>query len=362
MTVLLLGAVLAVLLAGVLGGVVGARLAGDDPGSAAAPADETTDPQARIRTAVDRVLPNVVLVVADQAPARDAGGRLVERRNIGSGVVVSQSGHILTNAHVIDGAATLSVVLASGEQRPAQLVGDDWPFTDLALLAVPPQGLRQIAFGASADLRPGELVLAVSGGSGAFGAGNTVAVGVVSGTDRALPRSGFTLEDLVQTDAAVNSGDSGGALVNLRGEFVGLLTTVVRSTVSGVHVEGVAFAQASDALRPIVANLVRNGRHPRPRVGIERPNDEHLEVTPELAAERRLPTSAGALVTAPRPNSPAALAGVQAGDIVIGVNGAEVTLEQPFVNLLKRVPRGSRVELAVLRAGRVAVIPITPEE
>ncbi|MSQ36598.1 MAG: PDZ domain-containing protein [Dehalococcoidia bacterium] len=308
------------------------------------------------------MLPNVVLVVADLPPQRDEQGRIVKRRNIGSGVVVSQSGHILTNAHVVDGAATLSVVLATGEQRPAQLVGDDWPFTDLALLTVPPQGLRQIAFGTSADLRPGDLVLAVSGGSGAFGGGNAVAIGVVSGTDRALPRSGYTLEDLVQTDTAINSGDSGGALVNLRGEFVGLLTTVVRSTVTGVHVEGVAFAQSSDSLRPIVANLVRSGRHPRPRLGIERPDRQHLEVTPELAAERRLPVTAGALVTAPQPNSPAALAGVQAGDIVVGVNGAEVTLDEPFVNLLKRVPRGSRVELAVLRGGRVTIVPITPEE
>lgn len=359
----MLGTVLLAGLAGVAGGVVGARLADDDgPAAVAQPSTDGGDTQQRIRAAVDRVLPNVVLVIADLPAQRDAQGREVERRNIGSGVVVSQSGHVLTNAHVVDGAATLSIMLASGEQRPAQLVGDDWPFTDLALLSVPPQGLRQIAFGASADLRPGELVLAVSGGSGAFGRGNAVAIGVVSGTDRALPRSGYVLEDLVQTDAAVNSGDSGGALVNLRGEFVGLLTTVVRSTVTGVHVEGVAFAQSSDSLRPIVANLVRSGRHPRPRIGIERPERQHVEITPELAAAQRLAAPAGALVVAPASNSPAAQAGVQPGDIVVGVNGVEVTLDAPFVNLLKRVPRGSRVELAVLRAGRVSIISMVPEE
>jgi 2-alkenal reductase len=349
-------------LAGGGAGFAAARL-GDDE-AAPAPATGSAEPEAteRIRAAVDRVLPNVVLVIADLPVAAGEGGRAVERRNVGSGVVVSQSGHVLTNFHVVDGAERLTVVLASGEQRPARLVGDDWPFSDLAVLSVAPQGLRQVAFGESAALRPGELVLALSGGSGAFGPGNAVAIGVVSGTGRALPRSGYVLEELVQTDAAINSGDSGGALVNLRGEFVGLLTAVVRSTITGVHVEGVAFAQSSDSIRPIVANLVRNGRHPRPRVGIERAGSQHLEVTPELAAERRLPVEAGALVVAPAASSPAARAGVQAGDIVVGVNGAEVTLDAPFVNLLKRLPRGSRVELAVLRAGRVTVVAVTPEE
>jgi S1-C subfamily serine protease len=241
-------------------------------------------------------------------------------------------------------------------------VADDAPFTDLAMLTVDPRGLRQIAFGASASMKPGDMVVAVTGGSGVFGQGNAVSTGVVSAVGRTLPRSGVTFEDLIQTDAAVNSGDSGGALINLNGEFVGLITTVVRDAGSGVLVEGVAFAQSSDSLREIVSDIVRMGRHPRPRIGIEFPDVEHVEVTPELAAQQGLPVSEGALITSVAPGSPAANAGVQVGDIVVGLNGAQVTLEQPMVNLLKLLPPGVRVDLVVLRNGQQLPISMTPVE
>lgn len=346
--------------AGAAGGILGARLT-DSGDSTEAPAPTpSSDVQERIRAAVDRVLPNVVLIIANLPNAQDEQGRTIERQNVGSGVVVSQDGHILTNSHVVSGASTISVYLSTGEQRPARLVADDAPFTDLAVLSVEPQGLRQIAFGASSALNPGDMVVAVTGGAGVFGPGNAVSTGVVSARDRMLPRSGVTFENLIQTDAAVNSGDSGGALVNLNGEFVGLITTVVRDAGSGVPVEGVAFAQSSDSLRPIVSDIVRTGRHPRPRIGIEYPDRQHEEVTPELAAERGLPVAAGAFVTAVPAGSPAASSGVQLGDIVIGVNGAEVTLQQPMVNLLKLLPRGARVDLTILRGGRQISISMVP--
>jgi S1-C subfamily serine protease len=275
---------------------------------------------------------------------------------------VSQDGHILTNSHVVGGAADVSVVLSTGEQRPARLIADDAPFSDLAVLQVDPKGLRQVAFGASDALKPGDMVIAITGGSGVFGQGNAVSTGVVSATNRTLPRSGVTFEDLIQTDAAVNSGDSGGALVNLDGEFVGLITTVVRDAGSGVVVEGVAFAQSSDSLRTIVSDIVRTGSHPRPRIGIEFPDQEHVEVTPDLAAQQGLPVGEGALVTAVAPGSPAANAGIQNGDIVVGVNGAPVTLDQPMVNLLKLLPPGVRVDLVILRNGQQLPISITPSE
>lgn len=349
------------LAAGVAGGVLGTRFAdsGDDGDSA--PEAPDRDVQERIRAAVDRVLPNVVLIIANMPAGQDAQGRVIERQNVGSGVVVSQDGHILTNAHVVNRATAISVFLSTGEQRPAELIAADAPFTDLAMLSVDPRGLRQIAFGASEELAPGDMVIAVAGGGGIFGRGNAVSTGVVSATNRILPRSGVTFEDLIQTDAAVNSGDSGGALVNLDGEFVGLLTTVVRDAGSGVPVEGVAFAQSSDSLRPIVSDIVRSGSHPRPRIGIEYPDVQHAEVTPELAAAQGLPVAAGALVIAPAPNSPAAEAGVLAGDIVVNVNGAPVTLEQPMVNLLKLIPRGARIDLIVLRDGQELPISMVPE-
>jgi 2-alkenal reductase len=336
------------LLAGLGGGFLAASLT--DPDEATdAPEQSSTDE--RIRAAVERVRPNVVLVLADTA----------DERNVGSGVVVSSSGHVVTIAHVVRGATEISVVLMSGEQRPARLVGDDWPFTDLAMLQVPAQGLRQVPFGSSADLKAGDLVLSVSGGTGAFGPGNAVTLGVVSGVERTLARSGLNLEDLIQTDAAINNGDSGGALINLRGEIVGITTTVLREGPGGMQIRDVGFAQASDAVRPIVTAIANGNQFPRARIGIEVPDLQHIEITPELAQQHELPVPQGAAIVAPVPNSPSARAGIVTGDIVIGVNGAPVTLDTPFVNLLKRVQRGQRVDLAVLRGGQTVVVSITPQ-
>lgn len=292
-----------------------------------------------------------MLVLADSA----------DERNIGSGVVVSPAGHVVTNSHVVRGATTFAVVLASGEQRPARLLTDDWPFSDVAVLSVPAQGLRPVAIGSSAALRPGDLVLPISGGTGGFGPGNVVALGVVAGVARSVVRPGVILEDLIQTDATVNSGDSGGALVNLQGELVGLITTVVRSGPGGLSLSGVGFAQSADSIRPVIAAAITNTRFPRPRLGIEVPETQHLEITPELAAARSLPVPAGALVVAPAANSPATRAGIVPGDIVVGVNGVAVDLDTPFVNLLKALPRGARAELAILRGGRTQIVAVTPE-
>lgn len=343
------------LAAGFGGGLLGARMYPAEP---AREADATTAPpvdvQARVRAAVERVLPNIVLIHV-QTPTGES--------IIGSGVVVSQSGHIATAAHVLKGATQIEVILANGDRRPARLVGEDSPFSDLAVLAVAPQGLRQVAFGASNALRPGDFVLAIGADRGLYGTGGAATMGIVSATDRILPRNGMNLEDLIQIDAAINSGDSGGALVNLNGEFVGMITSVVRDEGSERSVVfGVGFAQSSDSLRPVVAELIRSGRYPRPRIGIERPDEHHLEITPDLAATRRLPVPNGALIVAPAPNSPATRAGMQPGDIVLGVNGAKIDFDFPMVNLLKRLPRGARVDLAVLRAGRTITVSIMPDD
>ncbi|MSQ37745.1 MAG: PDZ domain-containing protein [Chloroflexi bacterium] len=343
------------LAAGFGGGLLGAsmRSGGQTTEPAAPPAEAPLDLAARTRAAVDRVLPNIVLIVSETPTGE----------SLGSGVVVSQTGNIATAAHVIKGATKIEVVLANGDRRPARLVGDDSPFSDVAVLSVAPQGLRQVAFGASSALRPGDFVLAVGADRGLYGAGGAATMGIVSATNRILPRSGVNLEDLIQIDAAINSGDSGGALVNLNGEFVGMITSVIRDEgPERAVVFGVGFAQSSDSLRPVVAELIRSGRYPRPRIGIERPDEQHLEISPDLAAQRRLPVPNGALIVAPAPNSPTVRAGIQVNDIVIGVNGAKIDFDFPMVNLLKRLPRGARVDLAVLRAGRTITIAVQPDD
>ena len=345
---------------GIAGGVAALRLGepGEPPVAASPPAGTAT-PSAPVglRSTVDRVLPAVVTVLAQLPSERLEDGRVLERQNVGSGVIVSDDGHVITNFHVIEGAAEIAVVLATGEVRPARPLADDSPFTDLAVLVTPQQGLRKLDFGDSGALRAGDPVLAVAGGL--LGYDHTVSAGIVSATGRAWPRNGVVLEDLVQTDAAVNHGNSGGALVDIEGRLVGLLTTVVRADASGQAVEGVAFAQSSDSLEPVVSQIIREGEFPRPRIGIER-LDQHVEISPELAQERGLPVTQGALVLAPAKGSPARAAGIEEGDIVVAMNGVGVDFDNPLPNLLKRLQPGVDAELVVLRGDRQLLITISP--
>ena len=356
--------------AGAVGGVAGgvAVLVLDDgapqpPETATTPLATETPPPTPAPTsdldaAIHRALQAVVTVVADTAASRDATGQMRQQRSLGSGVVVDAAGYVITNFHVVAGASELSVVLSTGEERPARLVSHDAPYSDFAVLAIPSQGLRTLPLGDSAALRLGQPVIAVAGAG--FTTGNSVKVGVVSGLAQSWVRNGVVLEDLVQTDAAVNLGDSGGALINASGELVGLLTTAVRETPTGMSVEGVAFSQSSNSLRPILQNIITLGVHPRPRLGIEYPFVHHIEMTPELAEAEGLPRLAGALVTNVEPGSSAEAAGVQAGDLIVAVNAMPVDLANPFVNRLKVLLPGQVAELTVLRGGQQLVIPVTP--
>ena len=147
-------------------------------------------------------------------------------------------------------------------------------------------------------------------------------------------------------------------MLNLAGELVGLVTTVVRETPTGLAVEGVAFAQSSNSVRPIIEDIIAFGAHPRPRLGIERPFQQHIELTPQFAAAQGFPLELGALVIAVKPGSAAEAAGVQPGDVVVGVNNIAVDLARPFVNLLKALGPGDVVELAVIRGGQQLVITV----
>jgi S1-C subfamily serine protease len=334
----------------------GTRVSTPAPATTGAAQASSSGDWTALQAAIDRTLPAIVTVIAD-LPARGVGQDAVQTRNFGSGIVIDDAGHVVTNFHVIEGAEVLSVVLATGEQRPARLVGDDSPFTDMAVLQVPAAGLRSARLAPSADLHIGEPVVALAGS--AITSQNSATFGIVAGVRRTWPRPGVTLEDLIQTDAAVNHGDSGGALMTARGQIVGLLTTVVRETPTGLTIDGVSFAQSTDSLRDAIDGIIRSGKSSRPRLGFER-LDQHLEVTPGLAAQRNLAASEGALVTAVAPGSPAAAAGVRPGDIVVGVNGVAVDLGTPFVNLLKDLPRGTRAELAVLRDVQPNRISVSP--
>jgi serine protease DegQ len=355
-----------VLLVGFAGGVTGGAVTllvrpdgeqvASTPGATATASASPSSDWATMQAAIDRTLPAIVTVVAE-LPERAVGGETVQTTNVGTGIVVDDAGHVITNFHVIDGAANVSIVLATGEPRPARVRGDDSPFTDLAVLQVPAAGLRSARLAISRDVRIGDPVVALSGG--VITSQNSATFGIVSGVRRSWPRPAVTLEDLIQTDAAVNHGGSGGALMTARGEIVGLLTTVVREAPNGLAIEGVAFAQSTDSLRDAIDGIIRTGRSKRPRLGIER-FTQHVEVTPSLAAQRGLAAPEGALVTAVAAGSPAAAAGVRPGDLIVGFNGVAIDLATPLVNLLKDLRPGERAELAILRNGQPLRVTVSP--
>lgn len=343
---------------GVGGGLVAERISGDEPAPQIAVSPSEPSEGERLRAAIELVLPAVVTVIADLPAQQLDDGSVLVQQNIGSGIVISDEGYVITNFHVVSGAEEVSIMLVTGERRPAVAVGDDAPFTDLAVIRVSPQGLRSVRFGDSAALTPGDPVAAISGGS--LGLQHSVSAGIVSALGRAWPRNGVILEDLVQTDAAVNPGDSGGALVNLSGEVVGLITTVVRRDAAGRTVEGVAFAQSSNSLAAVVESIVSRGRFLRPRPGIERPGIQHLELSPSFSEAQGIPVPFGALVLAPEPGSPAELAGVLPGDIVVALNGVAVDFARPLPNLFKELAPGADAELSILRGARQLRITVSP--
>jgi len=249
------------------------------------------------------------------------------------------------------------VVLPTGESRVATFVADDSPYQDMALISIPAGGLKAATVGSSSALRLGEPLLAVS--SGVSSVQNQVKMGVVSAIGVDLVRPGLILKGMVQTDAAVNHGDSGGALVNSAGEVVGVLTTIVRQQPNGDIVEGVALCHAVDDLKPVIDAVRLTGANPRPRIGIERYGTHHRLLTAAEAAALRVRTNEGVAVVRVDPGSPADAAGLRPGDIVLAVGAIRISQAEPFVNLLAAAGV-NELRLSVVRDGVARVISVTP--
>ncbi|MGE0401733.1 MAG: trypsin-like peptidase domain-containing protein [Kofleriaceae bacterium] len=262
---------------------------------------------------------------------------LRQKMSKGSGVIVSSSGRILTNAHVVNGATDIVVTLHDGTDIPAKVIGIDKK-ADLAVIQL--QGgnlprLKPLPFGDSGDLRLGEVVLAVGD---PFGVGKSVTMGIVS----AKGRSGMGIEDyedFIQTDAAINPGNSGGALVNLKGELVGINTAIASPT--GGYA-GIGFAIPTNMARPIMDELVKHGKVARGYLGVT-----IAGVTPDIAKEYSLGASRGAAVMEVQRNSPAARAGLEEGDVITKINGAEIRSSDVFTRTIGGIKPGTVVELTV---------------
>jgi Do/DeqQ family serine protease len=256
----------------------------------------------------------------------------------GSGVIVTASGRILTNAHVVKDADDIRVTLQDGNDYDAKVVGVD-PKADLAVIQLKGNvpALKPLTFGDSSALRLGDVVLAVGD---PFGVGKSVTMGIVS----AKGRGGMGIEeyeDFIQTDAAINPGNSGGALVNLRGELVGINTAIASK--SGGYA-GIGFAIPTNMARPIMEQLIKDGKVSRGYLGVN-----IATVTPLLAKERGLPAQHGALVARVDPAGPAAKSGLAEGDVVIGLNGTEIRTSDLLRNTIAMIKPGTTVELQLVR-------------
>ena len=270
-----------------------------------------------------------------QAQPRDQ-----KEHSLGSGVIVSADGYILTNNHVVDGASDIQVSLKDKREFKAKVIGTD-PRTDLAILKIPATGLSSVTLGESAKLKIGDIVLAVGD---PFGIGETVTMGIVSATSRrALSIEGPEgYEDFIQTDAAINPGNSGGALVNTRGELIGINTAIISNGGGGGN-QGIGFAIPVDMARSVMQQILKSGKVTRGYLGVI-----IQEVTPQLAKAFNLPTSEGALVGDVSPDSPGAKAGLQKGDVIVGLNGTPVTDFHDLRLRISQITPGESVKLRSL--------------
>jgi S1-C subfamily serine protease len=328
-------------------GQVSAQLPVDLPLADHGPGDPVADTVARIG-------PGVVTIVnyLERASAEPSQGE--DPKASGSGFIVSDQGFIVTNNHVVEGAARLEVILADGSTVSATLIGVD-PFADIAVVRVDGLLPAILSFGDSESLKPGQSVIAFGSPLGDFK--NTVTVGVVSGKGRSVGDGlGYEQQDLIQTDAAINPGNSGGPLVNLAGEVIGVNTLVVRSSgLGGAPAEGLGFAVSSNTARAIVDELIATGRVLRPYLGVS------WEAVPaEQAAQQGVPE--GIAITEVVAGGPAELAGMQTGDILTALNGQGIDEEHPFINQLLRFRPGDAVQVDVYRSGQRVQLQITLAE
>ncbi len=280
----------------------------------------------------------------------DPGGLEPQRViSLGSGVIASSDGYILTNNHVVQAGDEIAVALTDGRRVPARLVGAD-PETDLAVLKVDLQSLPAITFGRSETLRVGDVVLAIGN---PFDVGQTVTMGIVS----ALGRTNLginTVENFIQTDAAINQGNSGGALVDSSGLLIGINTAIFSRSGGSV---GIGFAIPTSIVIHVMDQIVHTGRVHHGFFGIE-----PFDITPEMVEAMQLKRNEGVVVNGVLRNAPAGKAGMEPGDILLSINGSAVTDSRSMLNQIAQLEPGTSAAVRVLRAAREIELSITVGE
>lgn len=315
----------------------------------------SSDISTTITQVVEQVGPAVVTVVGETSGQMTIFGYSGDQEVSGSGFIITADGYIITNNHVVEDTEVIQVILSDGTELPAEVVSTD-SFADLAVLKAEGDMPGVAVLGDSGNLKPGETVIAIGSPLGDFR--NSVTVGVVSATGRSLDTgSGYEMENLIQTDAAINSGNSGGPLVNLAGEVVGINTAVVRGSGSSAIAEGLGFAIPSNTALLISQQIISKGYFARPYMGVS-----IQQIDPSIARRYDLPVEWGAYVTRVGAKSPAAEAGIRQGDIIMRMGDQLFDENTQFVNALFAFQPGDVVDVEVVRNNQKLVLQVALTE
>jgi S1-C subfamily serine protease len=315
-----------------------------------------------VTAAVARVSPSVVNVEVQQAVrqmsrrnrsrerAGEDAGEPRERRGGGSGFIFTPDGLILTNSHVVHDATRIDVTLADGRRAPAHIIGDD-PATDLAVVRIDASGLQAVPLGDSQQLRPGQMAIAIGN---PYGFQSTVTAGVISALGRSLRSySGRLIEDVIQTDAALNPGNSGGPLVDSRGQVIGVNTATI------LPAQGICFAIGINTAKFVASRLLRDGRIRRSYIGV---SAQTVPIHRRVVRFYGLARETGVVTVGVEERSPARTAGLREGDVIVALDEKPVAGVDDLHRLLTDAQVGARCELTIIRHTERLMLPIFPEE
>jgi len=292
--------------------------------------------------AAEKASPSVVNIEVSDGARRGGGS--------GSGFVFTPDGFLLTNSHVVHGASKIEVTLLDGRRGEAQLIGDD-PETDLAVIRVNAPNLMSVDFGDSNKIRVGQLAIAIGN---PYGFQYSVTAGVVSALGRSLRSgTGRLIDNIIQTDAALNPGNSGGPLINSRGEVIGVNTAVI------LPAQGICFATAINTAKYVAGQLIKEGRVRRSYIGVA---GQVVPLHRRLVRYHNLAAETGVLVVSPEPGGPASKAGVQEGDVIVAYDDRPIPGIDELHRMLTDQKVGVKSALTVIRGGEKLTLSITPED
>ncbi len=322
-------------------------------------AETATGERRLVAEIFERISRSVVIIDAEGPERTNDEGVTIVPAALATGFVLDGTGHIVTAAHVLEGMTRFVVILPGDDRRPAERLGDDRPFSDVAVLRIEledeEENLFVPSFGRTESVEAGETVLAI--GNTLLGQEVAVTVGVVSDPDTTFFRERYEQDNLIQTDAALNHGNSGGILVDLDGNIVGMTAVIARETHDGGFVDGVGFAVQIDAVLEVARAIAEDGFFPRPSFGVV---DERL-LTPTAAAQLDLEVTEGSFLIELSRRGAFARAGIRPGDVLRELNGIRINAENPYLNALATLEPNVPVVVQIHRGGEEYHLSIAPD-